>query len=489
MVLILITFWLLFFRRFFENPYHYATGEHVSNYFPYWRWMGQQIRKGKGWFKDDNYYFNSGGIPFLGAWYPPNMFLAFVGNFLSVDRSFILYTFSLFVHYLAGSIFAFALFSQWADPWIALIATLSLTYGMKGINLNGALTFTWNWIPVILYFLSQGNSLVAGLCTVMMFSAGYTTMLVYTFPLFLFFAFRDCNVFIYTLPLVLCVPQLLHTFRHMRKTVRTKTSYEQRAIGSVPPWHFISFLIPLRFNMNGVNWHEMSYGIGRIGFLMACFCTEWRLWALLGLGLYLMLGKYIKAPVVLRVPVKWSYITTIALAYMISLFPDILPTKALIILFLLHAWDILIQHSPLLTANCEGPKKPSEAFNTELTTYLDEHLGTARVSGLPFPLYCGYINGYKTLGYTGGSCLSDMAKFFKFDSNGSPYHDWFDFRDDDKFATDYGVRFAYTKHKVNPVNWKKTQIKHLYINEDVPKDWSTDWSIQEQLEWLTRHSS
>jgi hypothetical protein len=66
----LLIFWYLFFFRFWENPYQFATSEHFENYFSYWRWMGKQMRKGRGWFKDKIYYYNPGGIPFMMAWYP-----------------------------------------------------------------------------------------------------------------------------------------------------------------------------------------------------------------------------------------------------------------------------------------------------------------------------------------------------------------------------------------------------------------------------------
>ena len=56
---------------------------------------------------------------------------------------------------------------------------------------------------------------------------------------------------------------------------------------------------------------------------------------------------------------------------------------------------------------------------------LKKNLGNYRVSGLPFPLFTGYIHGFRTLGYNGGFQLRDMAKW-RGDTNpdGSGKHAW-----------------------------------------------------------------
>ena len=89
----LVVFWVLFFRKFFLNPYSHATSENLSTYYPLWRHIGT-----KG-FKQD-YYPTLKGIPFLSAWYPVHLLSAWGGRVLSLDHSFILYEFVKLAHYL-----------------------------------------------------------------------------------------------------------------------------------------------------------------------------------------------------------------------------------------------------------------------------------------------------------------------------------------------------------------------------------------------------
>jgi hypothetical protein len=111
----------------------------------------------------------------------------------------------------------------------------------------------------------------------------------------------------------------------------------------------------------------------------------------------------------------------------------------------------------------ELTKKPSLAFNNRLTRYLEKHLENYRISGLPYPLFTGHINRFRTLGYSGGMQLKLMAKFRNdTNPNGNGSHDWFKDNDYDERLTSYRVRFSFSRKKLD--KWMPTPIKHLYRN-------------------------
>ena len=456
----LILFWVAFFRKFIAGPYTYCTGEHLENYFSYWRYLGEQVRNCKGWFRDSFYYYEPGGIPFMCAWYPPQILTAFFGSFFAIDFSFILYTLQLFAHYLFASFFAYYLFDYMGYAvWISLIGATALTYATRFVNLNGALAYTPCWLPFILWACISGHPILAGIGIYMMFSAGYTTMFLYLLPVIAVFLLKLDNPFLaISVSSILCAPQLAYTVNYMRKTVRGATTYEQRAIGSVPPWHFISLIFPIHLNMNNVLYVEYVYRVGRVILLGIIFASNWMLGIAALFCCYMMMGKYVKAPIVLRIPAKWSYLLSVILIFLgvegLIAYQQFSP-----LLLALHSADLIFTHPGIMKIFpfTEYPVKPSKAFSGELAT----HSYVGKASGLPWPLRAGYINKIKTLGYKGGSSLKSTAKFFGYDSNGCSSHDWFDMKDGDDGIEEYGVSHAYTHHKLSD-HWKETEVSHLY---------------------------
>jgi len=459
----LILYWLLSFSRLFAAPYSYATGEHLENYFSYWRYTGEQIRKLKGWFRDDLYYYEPGAIPFLSAWYLPHIISSFCGSFLSLNHSFILYTGQLLLHYLFASFFAYNLFLLLGyTPVLSFMCATALTYATRFLNLNGALAYTPCWLAFTLWAIASGMPIVAGLGFFMMFSAGYTTMFLYFMPVIGFFALSMGTEAIITFiatSSVLIAPQALYTASYYKKTVRKETTYEQRAIGSVHPFGVLGLFIPININYNSVLFVEYTFRVGRVVAIAALLSRNGFLWGCAIICVYLMLGKYVRAPVFLRIPAKWSYVLSIVIVFMAADFLSGVSSSHLGVLCFLQCLDTIYTHPSIMFIwpFTEYPVPPNKAFSSKLATY---KFG-GRVSGLPWPLRAGYVNGIKTLGYKGGSCLASVAKFFNFDSNGSPYHDWFLLKDSEEGIEEYDVRFAYTRFQVSD-KWKRTSIRHLY---------------------------
>ena len=234
-------------------------------------------------------------------------------------------------------------------------------------------------------------------------------------------------------------------------------------IGKVPWWHFISVFHPIKTSLNGVGYWEMTYYCGLLAPILALFSTS-RVWPLLLVSAALMmgfLGSHLP-----RIPARWSFSFQFALGWMAtSGFNNLCIDSTLwLSLIVLQAFDLWWYNSKLIVTEpySELPKKPSFAFNTPLTRYLETHPGDYRVSGLPYPLFTGHINRIKTLGYSGGMQLKWMAKWRgDTDPNGSGFHDWFKLRDDSDELDKHRVRFAITSKKLN---WLSTPIRNLWKN-------------------------
>lgn len=474
----LLIFWYLFFFKFFTKPYKFSTGEHLENYFNHFIWLGRQLRKGKSIIRDEFYYYYPSQIPFLCTFYPFHTPMAYICSYLSLNGAFLTYTAYLLIHYLFASYMAnMAFLAMGFSPLIAFTGAISITYAMRFLNLNQSLAFTPCWMPLVVYGIVTANPFLAGLGLIMMFYAGYTTMMIYLMPVAAILAFQYMSfpqiVYMGITAFIGIFPLFIWTSMYYKRTVRTKTTYEQKAIGSVPIWHFISLFIPMNLNFNGVLYVELTYRVGRIIALAALLGMEWPFGLLGLLSFWMMMGKYLKAPILLRIPAKWSYCLSWCLVLLGMGGLSSLDGDLLLMICLAQLVDVLVTHPSIMFMwpFTEWAEKPSRLFHgRRLVQYLYSHLDQCRVSGLPWPLRTGYINKFRSLGYKGGSCLKAIAKFYNFDSNGSPYHDWFMLRKDDEELDKKGVRFAYSTKELEG-KWKPTPIKHLYENENIRLDW------------------
>ncbi len=264
------------------------------------------------------------------------------------------------------------------------------------------------------------------------------------------------------------LPQLVPFFRHLPKTIRMN---QHDDIGKVPWWHFSSLVFPqaFRYYVNGVGFWEMSYYVGLIPLFTILYTTS-RAVVLVIMASLLMIGAFGKF--LPKIPARWSYTFQVALIWCAidGLNHLHLPNRVIILLCLIQAFDLWRNNSPLLVNHpyAELYQRPSWAFDTKLTTYLDEHLGEDRVSGLPYPLFTGHINEFKTLGYAGGMQTKEMAAWRNdTNSNGSGEHDWFKSNGDGKTLDEHRVRYAYTTKRIP---WANTCIPKLYRNPRLPSN-------------------
>src|SRR3990167_4723408 len=95
--IILVAYNLLFFWKFWKNPYLNHTSEMASTFYPHW-----QSRK----FIDNIYYKYPFAIPFLSTMYLPHLLTSFT-------KSFRVLQYNILIHYVLGSYLAYILFSQW----------------------------------------------------------------------------------------------------------------------------------------------------------------------------------------------------------------------------------------------------------------------------------------------------------------------------------------------------------------------------------------
>lgn len=244
------------------------------------------------------------------------------------------------------------------------------------------------------------------------------------------------------------------------------STYEYKAMGSISPLNLIRGFItyPMQ-NLGGIQHNEAAFGIGRVAIIVLILSITNKgvtlFECLFLISLYLMMGKYVKAPILFRCPVKWAYLMTVSAAFIIAHMSIHIPLA----LVLIQMLDILLNHRRLLLDNSQWAVWPEQVYSSPLVRYLEENVNGHKVSGLPFPLRSGYITGIRGIGYLGGSSTKERAKLFGTGGEGSPCHDWFYMKEDGNCLNRYGIKFAYRPmKKLNPWKWSKTPIRGLWLN-------------------------
>lgn len=114
-VLFLIAYHFIFFCSWYRNPFKLCTSEIASLWFPYLRYA-----KGRILFKDPIYFPYPASMPVLSSFYPPQLLIGFICKFFSLDTAFRIFSYSIFLHYLAASLIAYKV--------MGLFGALILTY-------------------------------------------------------------------------------------------------------------------------------------------------------------------------------------------------------------------------------------------------------------------------------------------------------------------------------------------------------------------------
>lgn len=421
-MLILVLFNILFFYGIYSNPFRLATSELLSTFFPTWIWQGRTWIKGKVPKYDSCFWINAHAHPVLSTYYPVSGLLSLLSNFVKLDTAFKIFVYSILGHYLFGSIGYYLLLKTYFNPYVALFGAITF-YQAYHIKQQPCIVYTLAWFPWI--------AICAPLAIGMILLAGYYPLAIYLLPLGLLMN-HDCSSWI--LGFAIGSIQLVPFLKYLPKTVRTK----KQVIEDVPE-------------------SELKFYFGLTPIILILLNPQWRyLWIAVP-----VIGSYLLRNHLPRIYQR-AWLLSVYVAVGMTL--PLIPQKVAILLLFLHALDLYIHNHNLLPTRpyTELYKKPSLAFNTSLTRFLDNNLGKDRVSGLPWPLFTGLINNFKTLGYSGGMQLKLMAKWRNDkDSNGSGEHDYFRSNIDDGRLSRFGCEFAFTSKKID---WLPTGIKYLYRN-------------------------
>ena len=280
----------------------------------------------------------------------------------------------------------------------------------------------------------------------------------------------------YALGLLIALPQLIPALRYFPKSIRNGSSTQDKAsIGSVPVLRLLKGLVTTRTHdqVDGVFYPEACGYVGVIGLLAALFSPSWHQWVLVIVAGVLTLGRRTPvfrwcAPLMLRIPARMVYFVGFGLVFMAvsGLATLHLTQQALLVICLLQAWDLCMNTSRLwpMEPFVQRWERPSKALAHPVVAFLKKNLGNHRVSGLPFPLTTGQLCQFRSLGYNGGSGLKSMATLRGTLDNpmGGGGHSWFETREDGELNDSWGVKYAYSYRKLDPLRWKETSVKNLY---------------------------
>lgn len=290
---VLVVIHVCFYWGFYKNPWKLCTSEVVSNEFPYWRWMGKQLRAGTFPMTDNIYYRFGGSIPFLSTFYPPNLLSSFLGAFLSDCGAFKLYVYQLLVHSLLTCLGAYYVALQWCSPEISAFIAISMAYNAYNIRLQTVCEmFTMAWIPLCLV-----KGWVGMLAFGMAVLGGYWPIILAGFPIFLFNPL--CLV-----GAVIALPQIIPFLRYYPKSIRAKKVLDPKW-GRMPLKRYI---LALRWPENGmIHYPEYSFGVG-LCLILALFSPSW--WWIP--AIYAFIGSQ-GVFILDRIPARFVYLVSFSL--------------------------------------------------------------------------------------------------------------------------------------------------------------------------------
>lgn len=435
-----------------------ARSELLSTFFPSWLYLGR-----KPWKADPHFWGNYAAHPVLSSFYPPHFLSAMASKYLSINISFRLLIYIVVCHILVGLLGWLFLIATFASFPVAVFGALTLTFGSYNLKQQPCLVYTVAWFPWLLYGLLVKSMVCVVISTACVYLSGYYPIGIQVLLV------AGCATFAWGCPpswipvgFLFGLPQIVPFLKYLPKTIRHATSVPN-SVGTMKPADFLSILFPLFFRskMNGVGFWESSFYIGVIPLFLAFYSTS-RVWVLAVLAIALCLGLFSKH--LPRIPARWLFTAQFALGWMAvsGLAALQLPTTAIWGLVLVQGMDLWLHNRSAMIPRpfSELPEAPGRAFDTKLTRYLAGCQN--RVSGLPYPLFTGHVNGLYTLGYSGGMQLKLMARWRGDNNpNGNGDHDWFKHNGDSESLDAYRVEYAYTRARID---WLPTPIDHLYRN-------------------------
>ena len=394
-----------------------ARSELLSTFFPTWLWQGRQWSK---WRipRYDNYWINAHAHPVLSTYYPAHILASIYVQGRSIDYAFKVLVYNLFIHILFGFVGWFYFIQTWSNPLIALFGAITLTFQATHLKQQPCIIYTLAWFPWIAFcpWLAVGMILLAG----------YYPIAIYLLPLGLLLNHDPIS---WLIGFAIGSIQLVPFIKYLPKTIRGKIEAPSSSPTESKFYFGLTPLIILYMNF------QFIYLILLIP----------------------VVSLFIKSSL-FRVPQRALILSCYGAIYFCLIAMKELTNQQVILLTLIQAFDLWINNRELIPPRpfCELWEKPSRAFDTKLTRFLHNNLGNARVSGLPYPLFTGHINGFKTLGYCGSMQNNLMWKWRK-----SFQHDPFLDGVNDDDITRYGCKFAYSRKKLS---WPSTEVPNLYIN-------------------------
>lgn len=398
-----------------------ATSELLSTFFPTW------LRRSK-----HGYWLNASSHPVLSWYYPPNYISGILGNYFSLNTAFRILLLNLILHIVMAFVCWYFLFLQFSSGIVSLFGAITLTFGAYSLKQQPCIIYTLAWFPLTLY----QSPAVSTIAICMMILAGYYPFSIYLLPVSIIshlLWWRECWLI---LGILLALPQIVSFLKYLPKTVKRLTdSCESPDV-------------------------ERRFYVGVAPLMLLPFSSS-RIWPLTLISCFFALG-FLKN-LFPRVHERWLIVVQFCIGWMAvsGLNTLHLAKLPLSILVLVHAFDLFWHNRSCIPPRpyCELYQKPSWAFNTKLTRFLDENLGDYRVAGLPHPLFTGLVNGYKTMGYQGSMQLNLMAKW----RGTSGSHGIEGIKQDD--LDRYRVKYTWSRTK--PDQWEPTSIRFLWRNPNI----------------------
>lgn len=351
---------LIFYKKFYENPFRLCTSELASTYFPFWKWL-----RGRIVFKSDIYYPYPACIPFLSSFYPTHLITSFLSRFLSVDNAFRLFSIHILLHSFLASILAYFMFLQFTDSNTALFGSLSLGYMAYAIKVfTPAAMYSMAWIPGC-FIKGWFGAFSLGMAIL----GGYWPSLVYMVP---FIVISNPGTILGAL---IGIPQIIPFIWYWPKSVRHKQKLDKN-FGRVPLWRYLDFVFPNRTQntINGVFWPEMAMFIGIVPILMRNFTILWVSTLLVSLTVQIQ-----------RIQARGLYLLSFSLIMMVM---NNIPWW----LISIQAW-LLLQNADIYPhfPFCQWWDKPSQIYKKYPETL--------------WPNWTGYLTGKHIKWYEGGFSL------------------------------------------------------------------------------------
>lgn len=379
-LLFLAAYNLVFFRRFYLNPFLNSTGEMLSTFFPVTLWQGKQWSKMKAPLRDEIYYYEPAAIPFLSTFYPFSILLSVLISKMKIDAGFALMQVVILSHYLLCSVLSYFALLEWVSPIVALFGALSITYAASNVRIqHPCAVYSVCWMPGMLIggpigWISFGMSILGGYWPLLVYFVGVAAVVN-----------PSCLIGIF-----IGLPQILLFAKYWPRSVRNVAKiYSQN---KVPWWKFLETFTgdSTGIYINGIMSWEMACYTG-ICLILAAFDPS--IWLLAALFYALLAVTY--SPV--RIPARALHSFSFCLSIAATLALEGFSKSKVSALIFLQAWLLLRNLSAYpWHPFAQWIRKPSE-WVAKTPDYSK------------FPYFTGYYQNHKTRGYMGGFSLKETC--------------------------------------------------------------------------------